>query len=329
MPVVNKEKLKKTLDRLTAFDQMASPYIGVQFTGDDLLFHRSGPVGFIQSVGYDQQVQPIVVSLKHFALVVSNLQDERVDVVANRGSLRVHSTREGATDDCHVYTLHPEVAWRKVHLMGNEAVKLTPTAFEGVDIRPFLPLTTPPVLRDGCLVLATNYGIVMRENIPLNPPLYPRDTFLRAVCGQAVEHVGITEQGYWTARVGSLVLAVSGHNLGEPLFRTYRVPSERIATFEANRLIHALQATANICGTSTLIEWSAEQGLVAGNQVGNSSTFSLIGTGTFPRFHLAATACDMLVNTLKQGNAPEVHLSEVHTTTLRLERGDWSINFRR
>jgi hypothetical protein len=188
-----------------------------------------------------------------------------------------------------------------------------------------------PVLKDGKLMLATNKGaVVMWQNDlfasqPLN--LSPREPFLRMVCGQEVEELSLTKNGYWGAGIGDLVTFTKGHVLGRQLFDSYSLPGTKAAELPAERLLTCLRSASALLDEQEVIEVDPKLGTFGDNRN------SLGETGNWNRFSLQAKTAKVVIDTLSQaaGDYATLELTSTGsgpTSTMRLVRGPLSVNFR-
>ena len=335
--LIVKNDLLKPLKALQSFDHKGAPYVGVQLVdGHKPMFLRSNNDGIIQSKEYG--VFPTTfVSLSHLTNVLKNCPEDSIELSVNeRGIMRMYGTSEvGSNTETNVHTVSEKQAGIKIHDIGVRMLTLDTQTFAGFNIDKFT-LVSEPVLAHGRLMIATNKGaVIMWTNElfgtqPIN--LSPREPFLRMVCGQVVEDLTLTANGYWGATFGDLVTYTKGHVLGRQLFDSYNQPGVEAAKLPAERLITCLKAASSLLDDSEVIEVDPKLGVIAKGTFGDNRN-SLGEIGTWNRFSLQAKTAKVVIDTLSQaaGDYATLELTSTGsgpTSTMRLVRGSLAVNFR-
>jgi len=335
--LIVKNDLLKPLKTLEAFDHKGAPYVGVQLVdGHKPMFLRSNNDGLIQSKEYG--VFPTTfVSLSHLTNVLKNCPEDSIELSVNeRGIMRMYGTSEvGSNTETNVHTVSEKQAGIKVHDMGIRMFTLDSQTFAGFDIDK-LSLVSEPVLAHGKLMLATNKGAVVMWTNELFASqtinLSPRTPFLRMVCGQEVEDLILTKNGYWGANIGDLVTYTKGHVLGRQLFDSYNQPGTEAAQLPAERLLTCLRAASSLLEENEVIEVDPKLGVIAKGTFGENRN-SLGEIGNWNRFSLQAKTAKVVIDTLSQaaGDYATLELTSTGsgpTSTMRFVRGSLAVNFR-
>jgi hypothetical protein len=333
--VIVKNDLLKPLNVLADFDHKGAPYVGVQLVdGHKPMFLRSNNDGVIKSKDYGDH-PTTYVSLSHLRNVFKNCPEDSIELSVNeRGIMRMYGTSEaGSNTETNVHTVSEKQAGMKTHDMGMKMVTLDPTTFSGFDIDK-LTLVSEPVLKGNKLMLATNKGaVIMWQNeLFASQPirLSPREPYLRMVCGQEVDELTLTANGYWGATLGDLTTYTKGHVLGLQLFDSYNQPGTKVADLPAERLLTCLRAASALLDEQELIEVDPKLGVIAKGTFGDNRN-SLGETGDWIRFSLQAKTAKIVIDTLSQGVGDYATLeltSTGLTRTMRLIRGSLAVNFR-
>ncbi len=335
--LILKNDLLRPLKALAIFDHKGAPYIGVQLVdGHKPMFLRSNNDGIIQSKEYGL-FPTTFVSLGHLTNVLKNCPEDSIELSVNeRGIMRMYGTSEvGSNTETNVHTVSEKQAGIKVHDIGIRMVALDSQTFAGFSIDK-LTLVSEPVFAHGKLMLATNKGAVVMwkselfASQPIN--LSPREPFLRMVCGQEVDELALTKNGYWSAGIGDLVTYTKGHVLGRQLFDSYSQPGAEAAQLPAERLLMCLKAAVGLLDEQEIIEIDPKLGVIAKSTFGDNRN-SLGETGNWSRFSLQAKTAKVVIDTLSQaaGDYATLELTSTRsgpTSTMRLVRGELAVNFR-
>ena len=335
--LIVKNDLLKPLKSLAAFDHKGAPYVGVQLVdGNKPLFLRTNNDGIIQSKEYGE-FPTTFVSLSHLTNVLKNCPEDSIELSVNeRGIMRMYGTSEvGSNTETNVHTVNEKQAGIKKHDIGVRMLTLDTQTFAGFSIDK-LTLVSEPVLAHGKLMIATNKGaVVMWSNElfasqPIN--LSPREPFLRMVCGQVVDELSLTANGYWGATIGDLVTYTKGHVLGRQLFDSYNQPGTEAAQLPAERLLTCLRAASSLLDDSEVIEIDPKLGVIAKGTFGDNRN-SLGEIGNWNRFSMQAKTAKVVIDTLSQaaGDYATLELTSTGsgpTSTMRLVRGSLAVNFR-
>jgi hypothetical protein len=335
--LIVKNDLLKPLKALQSFDHKGAPYVGVQLVdGHKPMFLRTNNDGIIQSKEYGA-FPTTFVSLSHLTNVLKNCPEDSIELSVNeRGIMRMYGTSEvGSNTETNVHTVSEKQAGIKIHDMGIRMLTLDTQTFVGFNIDKFT-LVSEPVLAHGRLMIATNKGaVIMWTNElfgsqPIN--LSPREPFLRMICGQQVEELVLTKNGYWGAAIGDLVTYTKGHVLGRQLFDSYNQPGTEAAQLPAERLLTCLRAASSLLDDSEVIEIDPKMGVIAKGTFGDNRN-SLGEEGTWNRFSMQAKTAKVVIDTLSQaaGDYATLELTSTGsgpTSTMRLVRGSLAVNFR-
>jgi len=331
--LVNKKDLLSPLTSLAAFDHKGAPYVGVQLVeGHKPMFLRSNNDGIIRSKEYGAN-PTTYVSLAHLRNILKNCPEDSIELSVNeRGIMRMYGTSEaGSNTETNVHTVSEKQAGTKIHDIGANMVTLDTQTFAGFNIDKFT-LVSEPVLAHGKLMLATNKGAVVMwksglfASQPMN--LSPREPFLRMVCGQDVNELSLTKNGYWGAGIGDLVTYTKGHVLGRQLFDNYNQPGVEAAQIPAERLLTCLRAAVGLLDEQEVVEIDPKLGVIAKGTFGENRN-SLGETGTWNRFSLQAKTAKVVIDALSQAAGDYAILELTGTaSTMRLVRGDLAVNFR-
>jgi hypothetical protein len=337
--MIDKTDLLKTLKTIQSFDPQGSPYVAVQLMGDDRpLFYRSSHFGYIQSVGFGLGALTYV-SLAHFQERLKVLAEDSVELgLDGSGILRIASSDDLYPHELRVHTVRKEQAGLKQHDVGKRVHDIDPTAFAGIDVKPF-KLSFLPALMQGKLMLPTVSGIVMWQGPESLKPitLYPRDTFLRLVAGHTPSEIVIMSNGYWGVVGDGLTTFVAGHNaLGSKgLFDAFNVPGRSIARFPAKRFLMALNQASSLASDADPVLLDPKIGVQVSDRFGNDGKFSLGPASDWPQFRIYGSTAKVIVDALSQSKEDEhddVVLYDVPTETsgqtLRLSRGSFEVNFK-
>ena len=135
-------------------------------------------------------------------------------------------------------------------------------------------------------MLSTNKGAVVMWSSPLlallPDKLSPREPFLRMVCGQEVDELVLTQNGYWGAVIGDLVTYNKGHVLGRQLFDNYNVAGVEVAQLPAERLLTCLHSAVGLLDEPTRINVDPKVGVIAKGTFGDNRN-SLGETGDWQK----------------------------------------------
>ena len=335
--LIVKNDLIKPLKAIAAFDHKGAPYVGVQLVdGHKPMFLRSNNDGIIQSKEYGAYPTTFV-SLGHLINVLKNCPEDSIELSVNdRGIMRMYGTSEvGSNTETNVHTVAEKQAGMKLHDIGPKMVTLDSQTFAGFNIDKFT-LVSEPVIAHGKLMIATNKGAVVMWSNPLFASqtinLSPREPFLRMVCGQEVDEIVLTKNGYWGATMGDLQTYTKGHILGRQLFDSYNQPGVEAAQLPAERLLTCLRAASALLDEGEIVEIDPKLGVIAKGTFGDNRN-SLGETGTWNRFSMQAKTAKVVIDTLSQGVGDYATLELTSTgsgptQTMRLVRGALAVNFR-
>ena len=320
--------LLKTVATLRAFDLSAipSPCVGLQWGEHGPLFHRTSPNGIIESVGYRREPPALIISLQHLKESLVNLQDDEIDL-SNQGSLLTLRTTKGYMTELKVHTLKPDHPWRQTHMIGKPIKDLPKDGFNGIKSDGF-PLVCQPVLRKSKLMFATDFGIIFKDNIPVDGVPSPRAAFLRAIASHSVDKLFITDTNYWAAIGNEFRVIVSGHKSGEALFASYDVAVNSIAELPASRLVHALSAASNLADVRSRILFDPSLGIVVRDQFEHDNQYSLGDVKGWNKFSVLPRTAEVLSEVFTQVKDETIHLAQIDDTTMRMQRGPWSVSFK-
>jgi len=334
--LIVKSDLVKPLKALAAFDTKGAPYIGVQLVeGQKPLFYRSNGDGVVQSKDYGL-FPTTYVSLSHFSDVLKSIHEESIELSLNeRGILRLHGVSVGYDTTAHVHTVSEGQAGVKHHDIGPRQVTADPQTFAGLDIKPF-KLASPPVVANGKLMLVTDRSAIIMWTgdhlaaLPKN--LSPREPFLRMVCGNDVDELVLTANGYWGAVFGDMVTYAKGHLLGRQLFDTYNAQGVEVTQLPAERLLTGLSAAVSLLDDTDRVDVDPKLGVIAKGSFGDNRT-SLGETGDWGKFGLQAKTAKAVVDALGQATDDYAILENMSsgtgpTSLMRLRRGAFEVNFR-
>jgi len=290
--------------------------------------HVATATGYIESDGYGKEPPQLIVYLQHLKDILTNLQDDEIDLSDKNGILTVSSTK-GYVTELKVHTGRPEVRWALAHVPGKPKPDMQADGFKGIKACGF-PLAVQPVLRENKLMLVTDYGVVMRHDVPLSAYPYPRESFLKAITNIAVEKLFMTENGYWAALGGGFRIMVSGHRAGEEVFNIYNVASTPIADFPAARLIQALAAAANLADKSSRVLLDPVNGIIARDSQKQDNRFAIGDTTGWSRFTILPRTAELLADTLVQAKegGDTIKLERIDAVTMRFTRGPWQVTFK-
>lgn len=327
--LVVKSSLLRSLRVFQRFSPSGAPFVGIQWQDGHPLFHRSSELGFIESVGYDRSLPTTVISLAHLIATLSDTQVEEVDLSLDKsGILCVRGNKGMNTDELKVYTLSKGVTWFKEHNISELSVEFDVTSFRGINTSPFT-LEAHPVLRNGKLMLATAYGIVMRNEIPISSAYpYPRDPFLRTISTMQITSIHITRGGYWGATSDNMRIYVAGHRSGDKFFDNYAGPADAITSVPAERLVWALRSCADRADAESVISMDPTAGLQVRDEYGNMNRFSLADSEHIPRMQIRPKTARVLYDAFSQDTADMVTIARMDTNTMRMTRGLWEVSFK-
>jgi hypothetical protein len=330
--IIDKAEVLKTLRVISNFDPTASPYVAVQLPAEGQpLFYRSSNYGFIRSEGLGAGALTYV-SLSHLQECLKELNDGNIDMgIESNGGLKISTVDSMFDNYLRVHTVHANQAGLKQHEIGEPKINLQGGIFSGIDVKPF-HAAAPPVLAKGRLLIGTNFGVVVWDGSEAlaSIGLSPREAFLRMATGTMAQELSITERGYWGVKLNGLVMYISGHVSGRPLFDSFDVPGEELAHLPAERLVYALGAAANLCGDNQRVNIDPKKGVDTRDRYGNEAIFSL-GTGGWPKFSVFDKTAKTIVDALSQTKEEEAVLYSISSQanpTMRLRRGNFEVNFR-
>jgi hypothetical protein len=325
--LVSKSVLQKSLRAFHRFDPTGSPFIGLQW-GETPLFHRSGAYGLIETLGYDRTKSAVIISLPHLLSTLSDTLVDQVELSLDRnGVLSVAGMGEGYTYDWKVYTIRQSITWAKSHDIAEQATDLDPTSFKGINTSPFA-LEAPPVLRRNKLMLATAYGVVMRNDVGIEAYPYPREAFLRTISTLNVEKLYTTRGGYWGAVADGVRTFVVGHRSGDKFFDEFSVDAKPVASLPAEILVWALRTAADRADADSLIEIDPVNGIGIRDEYGNSNRFTIESGSVWPSFRIKPRTARTLHDALSQDKAEKISLQQMGEDTLRMVRGSWEVSFK-
>jgi len=335
--LITKTDFLKPLKQIAAFDPKGAPYVGVQLVeGHKPMFLRSNNEGIIQSKDYG--LHPTTyVSLNHLTSVLKVCPEDSIELSTDeRGTMRLYGTSGAASNsESNVHTVAEKQAGMKTHDIGSRVISLDTQTFAGLGIDKFT-LATPPVLARGKLMLATNKGAVVMwhsdllESQPIQ--LSPREPFLRMVCGQQVDELVLTANGYWGAIIGDLMTYTKGHILGRQLFDSYDIPCIEVAQLPAERLLTCLRAAVALLDETDRIDIDPKLGVIAKGSFGDNRN-SLGETGGWDRFSIQAKTAKVVIDSLSQASGDYAILESTSTgsgpsSTMRVSRGSFAVSFR-
>ena len=322
--VVPKSVLSKMVRFFSAFDPAAaSPFVALQLINTPTM-HRSSSNGFVESRDFMMNEPKIIVSLPDLRERLNIMPDGDLTLRVNSyGILNVRS-EIGPTELC-VHTTRPDNAWGKQHSIGTTKSILSPTMFSGVTIPTSFNLATPPVIRKGRLMLATNHGgVAFRSGFDTAVAYpYPREALVRAIGGQVADELHLTDAGYWDVRMGENRVVVAGHRMGEALFDTYDKDFPKNQEYPAPRLIQAINAACSLAGEGHLVFSSQEESILVTDQYGSVNKF---GIGPTANFTLAAKTAKVVAELLSQDTAEVISLGRMSAEVLQFSRGAWVFN---
>ena len=331
--LIEKCDLLKTIKLVANFDTGASPYASVHFPAEGKPeFSRTSGNGFIQTKDYVPD-NLAYISLPHLQDCLK-VSAESIDMRFRNGSVILDSTQNSYNNDLVVHTVKAAAAGVKTHQIGEPGrVRLDPSVFLGLNMAS-IRTVSQPVLKDGRLLLPTLAGMVIWTTPDSLKPiqLYPRDSFLRFVCGTVLESLMISEKGYWGAARDGVFSFLSGHTINTQLFDKYNTPGTEVSRLNAPRLVQALYNSTVLCGDNDGVEMDYKSGIVCKDKFGNEQKFSLGASHSWPRFVMMGKSAKLLVDALSQSKEEDVVLYSIppkpgQSTTMRLVRGDFEVNF--
>jgi hypothetical protein len=327
--LVSKSALTKVIKTIDNFDSTSSPFVGLQWDPTGPMFHRSGPAGYVESLGYRPGPPNLIVSVTHLKEILDCFGDDAIEMAEQKGQLVLTSAGAQHETTLHVHTIRANVTWAKMHEPGNRTTRIEPTGFSGINTSPF-KLASAPVLRQGKLMLATDYGVIMRSQIPVDAYPYPRESFLRTVSPLAIDQLYLTSNGYWSADAGGFRVVISGHRTGDAIFDLFNRGAEKIAELPATRLNSAVGHAASIANLAnkTRVTFDPEKGLVVVDGYGNEGKFALGASAGWEKFSVTSATAKLISDVLKQGTDEIATLQLVEPGTLRITRGLWEISFK-
>ena len=318
--------LLKITGTLRLFDSSPLPYIGLQWGETTPLFHRATMIGQIESVGYRREPPALIVSLPHLRDSLNNLQDDEIDLAADKGIL-VLSSSKGYVTELRVHTIRPDVTWTKTHLIGQPTEYLQADGFKGIKTDPF-GLKIQPTLRDNKLMLTTDYGVIIRDEVPVKGYPYPCDVFLRTIASLNVEKLYMTDMGYWGALASGFTVSMMGHRAGDTLFDLYSGPAAPLAEFPAVRLTQSLTAAANLAGERTRVTMDPTAGIIVQDKYGEDNRYAIGEVKGWSRFSILPLTAQILADAFAQSKHETIVLGQISPDTLRLTRGQWQVSFK-
>jgi hypothetical protein len=328
--LIDKGELLRVLRMISGFDTNACPFLAVQLPqGDKPQFHRSGTFGFIQTTNFDLTKPHIFVSLanlKDLLTISSDTMDMAVDFF---GKLRLEST-EGVR--LQIHTVRKEVSGYKEHYLGDPTnFKYPGNTFEGFDIRPLKTLTSPPILRDGRLLISTTSGTVIWSSENLKGIIMqPREAFLRFIAGNGCADLLVSKQGYWMAEKEGLMCAMSGHNTPTDVLDVYKHAGTELTRFHAPRLLASLSNVAYLTSDTDRVELNPREGIISRDKYSNPQVFPHGATNTtWPKATVFGRTVKVIVDALSQTNDEDAVLYSVplRNSTYRIVRGPMEVNF--
>jgi len=326
--LIAKAMLLRTVKALGKFDPTGSPYIGIQWGELSPLFHRSSDTGFIQSIGFMAGEPLLIVSLSHITSILSNTTADEIDMREDRnGILTLTGTTERGVDELRVHTIRQSITWAKQHWTGAESVEIPFGGFKGINTAPF-DLASPPVLRRNRLMLPTNYGVVIRSNVPVEAHPYPRESFLRSVSALPVQRVVLTREGYWAASTDTLRVVVAGHRQGDAMFDTYSGAALPLADLPAERLLQCLKYASDIAAPSSRVTIDPARGVQAIDNFNHINSFTLGDTGSWGALSIKPRTAKVIFDALGQTTEENTNLQQMNVDTMRLVRGAWEVSFK-
>lgn len=325
---VSKQTLTRTLRSIHTFDPAGSPFVGIGRRSDGITFHRTSPVGVIESIGYDHDQTPLIVSLSHLRDSLGVLDSEEISIDRDTsGICRISSVGGQFHSEIRVHTARPDVPWARAHQAGQVQSDLPVDLFEKVSISGF-QLVCEPVLKQGKLLLSTAEGIVIRDRMPAVSGTYPRRHFIQAVGGSVATHMYMTDMGYWGAEVGGLHILMAGHHEGDAVFNLYKVADTPIAELPAARLLYAFRAASTLAEEGAWLSVDPRTGIQVRDQYGNPAVFSLGEGLKFTPFTMKVRRARVLCSALEQATEETLLLGSMDASTYRLTRGPWSVSFK-
>lgn len=322
--------LLRTVQTLRAFETTlsGSAYAGIQWGDKAPLLRRTSKVGYIESEGY-QMTQPpaLIVYLAHLRDCLLNLQDDEIDL-ENRSGVLTLSSSKGYVTELRVCTVPPDTEWMTFHAPGKPKEDIPVDGFKGIEADNFT-LSLQPILRDHKLMLVTDFGVIVRNEVMVRAYPYPRDCFLKAIAGLPLDRLCMTEQSYWAAVANGYRIVVSGHRGGDEVFDLYNVASTPVAEFPAARLIQALTAAGNLAGKESRILLDPASGIIVRDQHRQDNRFSLGDAGGWSRFTILPKTAELLADTFIQDKEEAIiKLSRIDAVTMRFTRGPWQVSFK-
>jgi len=325
--LVSKSAVIQMLRVIQHFDPAGSPFVGIQWGKTTPLFHRSSATGYVESIGYRVGPPDLIVSVAHLSEVVHRFDGDGIEIYPDRnGVLTIRSVGSPTETVLCVHTLRNGVTWGTQHDAGKKTKDLDFTAFAGISTAG-ITMASPPVLRDGKLMLATGYGVAVRNQIPIEAYPYPRESFLRAISSLTLASMHMTDRGYWYAATESFNIVASGHRLGEEIFNLYDKGAVPVAEFPAARLVYSL-GTAVAVADKGRVTFDPKLGLVVKDAYQHDGIFALGGTVGWERFVIPSGTAKLLETVLKQGSDEVAFFQRVDADTLRLVRGLWQVSFK-
>jgi hypothetical protein len=152
------------------------------------------------------------------------------------------------------------------------------------------------------------------------------------VCGEQVDELVLTANGYWGATIGDLMTYTKGHILGRQLFDTYDVPGVEVAQLPAERLLTCLRAAVSLLDETDRIDIDPKLGVIAKGNFGNNRN-SLGETGDWAKFGIQAKTAKVVIDAISQASGDYATLESTSagsgpSSTMRVTRGSFSVNFR-
>ncbi len=329
---MDRESIVKTLSVVDKFDATASPFVALRLA--DAKIYRSSSFGFLASKNMVVDKDSVFVSLTHLHDCLKAMPEDEIEFGLDGGVLFVKSINSAFESKLRVHTIPATEAAKagmKHHAMGKFSAVLKPGLFSGFNSKPFA-VAAPPLLVEGRLLLSTPHGIVMWQGPDAlkDVKMHPRESFLRFI-SSGVDEIYLTDTDYWGATNGSLVMFLSGHNLGTELHQAYAVAGDKVADLPAARLVTALGAAAVLCDSQRKVEIGPDKGVVTRNGFGNLQEFALGPQKGWTPFSIFGQTARLVHDALQQASGDVATLSALSGMsypTMRLSRGAWEVSFK-
>lgn len=328
MKILRKE-LNRSLGALKLLGVAASSYLALEWSPAGIAFAATCPLGYVRSSTFEGSPNPTIAS--HVSLhkcLTDFIVGDEVTLDLDRSRHLWMRSCDNPSDEVRVTTVLEPVSWKIRHTVGKIEREFDPALFLDIEVKKF-EFHDQPVLKGSRLMIPTVSGIIFRDGLVIATAFpYPRDVFLRAICGRKLDRLSLTSLGYWSATFEGMDLVIAGHRTGDSLFETCNVAAgDKIVSLPARLVEEGLEKAGLWAGDQNSVLFDSASGHITTLDAKNyRGRFSLGVQGGWPSFAISRASARTVAAAIRQAQGELVDIVAGGPDRVRFRRGLWEVN---